>query len=330
MSRVAAAHPHFDAYLPTCSGAAGTVLDRAMLDFEGRRFLATTMRDTSRSPVRVYAGTQHGDAATRAASATAELVRLGAADRRWLVVGAPTGRGWVNHVLLRALEAFTDGDVACVASQFGATRSISAARSIKPAVTSLAALLAAIDAEPRLRNLPRIIVGESFGAWTLTSLLPDVARRPPAAVALVGTPGVARLDRKRALLADLAAAGTRIVRIERTDDPVVAFPGVSLAWRPTARWREADRRPWRPLATMRAALVAIDHATRWDKPDDLDASRHDYRRHLPAAAADLLGGVTEETLQSVRDTLLVRECAESSWAPCYGPAPCTPWPGPDA
>lgn len=318
----------FDAYLPTCSGAAGTILDRALLDFEGRRFLGSALVGTATAPIRVYAGTAHGDATERAARAVAELVRLGAAGRRRLVIGAPTGRGWVDHVLLRAIEAFTDGDVAAVASQFGTRRSVSSSGRLEAAVTSFVALLDAVERSPELQHVPRIVVGESFGAWTLARALQRIAERPPDALGLVGTPGVARLDDHEALLSSLEDAGVRLGRFERHDDPVVAFPGASLGWRPSARWRAADRRPWWPVLTLRRALAAIDRATRLEEPRTLDASRHDYRTELPAVAAALLGDVAPGRLAEVRSHLVALERDQSTWWRCYGPAPCVAWPGP--
>lgn len=320
----------FDEYLPTCSGAPGTPLDRAMLDFEGRRFLGSAMRGLARDPIRAYAGVAHGDARERARRAVDALVALGAGERSWLVVGAPTGRGWVDHVFLRAVEALVDGDVAAVASQFGADRSVSSTRQVVPAAESLRALLDAIAAEPALRGVRTVVFGESFGAWTITLLLDALAARRPAALGLVGVPGVARLERHRPALDALRGNGTTVVHLDHVDDPVVAFPGASLLWWPSARWRPAARQVWLPVLGAVRALRAIDVATRFDAPWVLDATRHDYRSELAPFAAELLGIDDRDRTRRIGDELVAAERSASTWRVAYGPAPHAPWPGPDA
>ncbi|MCW2927173.1 MAG: hypothetical protein JWM86_1141, partial [Thermoleophilia bacterium] len=213
----------FDEYLATCSGAAGTALDAGELDFEGRRFLGSTSRDLPIDPVRAYAGTRHGDPRERAARLVRELVRLGAARRSRLVLAAPTGRGWANHVLLRALEHLSGGDVSTACSQFGSERSTRSRGQLAASARSLLLLVDAVEAEPALRDVELFVVGESFGAWTMSTMLPDL--RVADGLLFAATPGVARLDARSGELAALDAASTRVVRLERPDDPVVAVPG---------------------------------------------------------------------------------------------------------
>lgn len=319
----------FDDYAPTCSGAPGSPLERAALDFEGRRFLATTMRGLAQDPIRVYAGVAHGDAHERARRAVEQLVALGAGDRSWLVVGAPTGRGWVDHVFLRAVEMHTDGDVASVASQFGADRSLSSSRLVVPAAESLRELLQAIAGEPALDPVGLVVFGESFGAWTLSLLFDELLAHRPAAIGFVGTPGVARLERHHASLDALRSRGTRVVRLEHADDPVVAFPGASLLWWPSPRWRPAATRRWLPVLGALRALRAVDRATRFVTPWKLGTTRHDYRPRLAALAADLLGFDERDRTAGISDQLMEAERSASTWRRSYGPAPHVPWPGPD-
>lgn len=319
----------FDEYLPTVSGGDGSLLDRAALDFEGRRFLGTATTGLRRSPVRVFAGAAHGDAAERARRAADELERLGAGARRWLVVGAPTGRGWLDHVLVRAVEQLVDGDVATVTSQFGASRSIASTKLVDDARASVAALLAEVVRRPVLCEARLVVVGESFGAWTIAGLLDELVRRPPHAVGLVALPGVAGIDVDDARLHRLRAAGTRVVRHERPDDPVVAFPGASLLWRPSAAWRAADQRRWLPVVTARRALRAIDAATRSDEPWHLRGSAHDYRHELVGVAAELLEVEPGVRVDEVQQSLDLLEAEHSSWRVAYGPAPHVAWRGPD-
>lgn len=320
----------FDEYLPTVSGAAGTSLDRARLDFEGRRFLATAEPGLAYNPIRVYAGAAHGDAPTRARLAADELERLDAGERRWLVVGAPTGRGWVDHVLACAVERLVDGDVATVASQFGTGRSIASTRLLAPARASMTALLDELERRPSLDGASLVIFGESFGAWTLAGMVDRLVRARPASVGLVAVPGIARLPVDDRRIASLLAGGATVVRLDRSEDPVVAFPGASLAWRPDPAWRAADGRRWLPMLTLRRALRAIDSATRFDEPWRLRASAHDYRHELAAVAAELVGVPDDPRVEAVQAELDRRERDDSSWRRTYGPAPHAAWPGADA
>lgn len=320
----------FDDYLPTVSGGRGSPLDRGSLDFEGRRFLGTASTGLARDAVRVFAGAAHGGAQERARLAADELERLGAGERAWLVVGAPTGRGWVDHVLVCALEELADGDVATVASQFGIARSIASTRLVAPARESLAALLHEVARRPSLRRPRLVVAGESFGAWTIAGLLDDLAALAPEAVGLVALPGVANVTGDDARLRRLRDAGTRVVRHERADDPVVAFPGASLAWRPSRAWGSADGRRWWPVVSARRALRAIDQATRTAEPWRLRTSAHDYRHELAAVAARLLDLPVDEHVASVQRALDRAEVESSSWRVAFGPAPLASWPGPDA
>ena len=315
-------------YLPTVSGAPGTALDAALLDFEGRRMLGSAMTGLPLDPIRVYAGVRHGDAQERAGALAAELVRLGAGDRQWLVLGAPTGRGWVNHVLVRALECFAEGDIAFAAAQFGTERSASSSGMLDAAAGSLRAIVEAVRALPELRRLQLLVVGESFGGWTIGELLGELLEEPPAGIGLVATPGVARLDRRHGShLTQLAAAGTRVVRLERANDPVVAIPGANLAWRPSRRWRAADERRWLPAVTLLRALRRIDEVTLLEEPSTLDLTIHDYRRDLPAVAADLLDVHDVARVARVAECVLTLEQERSTWYTAYGPEPLVSWPG---
>src|SRR5688500_10641765 len=86
----------WDDWSASVSGAPGTALDRSVLDWEGRRFLAgaagTGSFPCAIDPVRVFAGMRHADTpAERARLAVSDLERLGGLERRVLIVGSPTG-----------------------------------------------------------------------------------------------------------------------------------------------------------------------------------------------------------------------------------------------
>ena len=67
---------------------------------------------------------QQGDTPeARTQLALEELDRVGAWDRRYLVIYAVTGTGWVNPDGINSLEAVTDGDTTTVAVQYSAVPS---------------------------------------------------------------------------------------------------------------------------------------------------------------------------------------------------------------
>jgi len=71
------------------------------------------------TPIRVYVGrAQAEDPTARAEIALKELQRLGAFDRKILIVASPTGTGWLDPGGHEPLEIMHDGDIATVAVQY--------------------------------------------------------------------------------------------------------------------------------------------------------------------------------------------------------------------
>lgn len=113
---------------PLKPGSALSLLPWESLGHEGRkRVLASPGRDEvsaitgrpAKEPLRVYVGLN--SAATpddRAAVALAEMKRVGAFDRRILVITTPTGTGWIDPAAMAPLEVMHHGDVASVAVQY--------------------------------------------------------------------------------------------------------------------------------------------------------------------------------------------------------------------
>jgi len=299
----------WDAWLPTVSGEPGSPLDRSLLDWEGRRFLAGAagagISALGTPPVRVYAGVDHGSSAVeRADRAVDKLARLGGLERRLLVVCSPTGTGYVNTAALTAAELLSDGDCASVALQFGTARSTSSMGGLGAASASLRALLERLARHDRPART--VLWAESFGSWALLDALVRNDRHGLARVAdsviVVGVPGPALIDgAMRARLdaiagkgvvardgADLArepAHGTHVLLIH-DDDPVAHVPGTSIAWRPQRHTLRTGidttvparryRRGWLPVVTGLRARREIDDATRPGGPARL-RREHDYR-----------------------------------------------------
>ena len=109
-------------------GSSASLIDWKAMGQPGRDFVtlgpdaAAISAFTGRpalDPIRVYVGRANGDTPQeRADLALAELKRLGAFDRKILVVVSPTGTGWMDPGSHDPLEYMHDGDIATVAVQY--------------------------------------------------------------------------------------------------------------------------------------------------------------------------------------------------------------------
>lgn len=113
---------------PLKSGSAASLVDWQGLGATGRDRTkaapdaATIARISGRpakEPLRVYVGLNNAvDEAARADLALKELIRVGAFDRKLLVIATPTGTGWIDPASVAPLEFLWDGDVASVSVQY--------------------------------------------------------------------------------------------------------------------------------------------------------------------------------------------------------------------
>jgi uncharacterized membrane protein len=109
-------------------GSAASHVDWGAMGQPGRNFVldgpdaAAISAFTGRpamEPIRVYVGrAQAEDPMVRAEIALKELQRLGAFDRKILIVASPTGTGWLDPGGHEPLEIMHDGDIATVAVQY--------------------------------------------------------------------------------------------------------------------------------------------------------------------------------------------------------------------
>lgn len=110
------------------SGSAQSLVDWSLMGKPGRNFVAfgPTRADIeafnnrpAKDPLRIYVGlAQDNSAEDRADIAFNEMLRVGAFDRKVLVVASPTGTGWMDAASYDVLEYMHDGDVATVAAQY--------------------------------------------------------------------------------------------------------------------------------------------------------------------------------------------------------------------
>ena len=113
---------------PLHSGSAGSLLNWDELGRQGRRFVASTPTTGElerisplpvMEPLRVYVGLNSADSIEQRVNlALAEMLRVGAFERDYLVVITPTGTGWVDPGGIDSLEYLVSGNVASVAVQY--------------------------------------------------------------------------------------------------------------------------------------------------------------------------------------------------------------------
>ena len=162
------------------SGSAQSLTPWDTLGREGRYYVSNTMTPANieeitgapaQTPVRVYVGMQQGDTAqARTQLALQELDRVKAWDRKYLVIYAVTGTGWVNPDGINSLEAVTGGDVTTVAVQYSAVPSW-IGFVLDPATTQIQnrdtvdAVIAEWKARPADQRPELVLFGESLGAF---------------------------------------------------------------------------------------------------------------------------------------------------------------------
>lgn len=305
-----------DAYEPTTSW--GHVEG---LDFEGQRFLA----GTTPGAIRVFVGVRSAEnVGQRVDLAVAELQRLGAFERRRIVVCSATLRGYVNPIPLAAEELLSGGDVAHVTVQYHDKRTPYLWRKVPIAAQTHRLLLGRLQVALReLDDPPELVVyGESLGAWASQRVFQDeglegLERRGVRRALWVGTPYLSKFGRAlrgapgvlHLRTRDIRerdpedAAAARYVFLERLTDPVVLFPGVDLLWR---RYEQAGG-GWKPGISFLHGLVDLVKATRWTA-DEPASQGHDYRIELPLTVNVAYGhGRPREEVERIGQAVLQEE-----------------------
>lgn len=123
-------------------------------------------------PIRVYVGrAQHDTPQERATLALTELQRLGAFERKVLVIASPTGTGWLDPGSHDPLEYMHDGDIATVAVQYSYLQSpLALIFETRSGLDQAEATIRAVHGHwktlpPETR--PRLYIhGLSLGAWS--------------------------------------------------------------------------------------------------------------------------------------------------------------------
>jgi uncharacterized membrane protein len=315
-------------FLPTASGGEDSLVPLATLDREGRKFLGLAVRGDaiaevmgpgSRDPIRVYVGLESAPSPEeRVRLAMAELERLGAFDRRRILVACPSGAGFVTPVPIEAEEYMTRGDIASVAIQYNNQRSHRSIDKVPVGVLTTRLLVQAL--RERLERAPAdgrpdlVAYGESMGAWVAADVIVEGGLRlldelDVRRAVLVGVPyrAAERLRRLAEAEADLPetlgvfkTAGElaalpaaeqerlRYALVTHPEDPVANFTEWRLLWeRPTWLTKGPRRHPrvprkmrWMPGITYLHVLFDVKNGTSFTA--DFEAYAHDYRLGLPA------------------------------------------------
>ncbi|PRY26778.1 putative membrane protein [Aliiruegeria haliotis] len=162
-------------------GSPGSHVDWGAMGQPGRNFVvdgpdaAAISAFTGRAamnPIRVYVGRAQSESPqVRAELALQELIRLGAFDRKVLIVASPTGTGWLDPGGHEPMEFMHDGDVATVAVQYSYLQSpLALIFETQSGLEQATATMQAIyrhwttlppDARPRF-----YMHGISLGAWS--------------------------------------------------------------------------------------------------------------------------------------------------------------------
>ena len=268
---------------PRKTGSAESLVDWAAIGEPGRDYITSgpdtedIARFTGRAaldPIRVYVGRANGETPRgRAELALAELQRLGAFERKVLIVASPTGTGWMDPGAMDPVEYMHGGDIATVAVQYSYLQSplaliLETSSGLEQAMALQDVIHGYWKTLPR-ETRPRLYVhGLSLGAWSsmhatnLFRLLDDPVhgafwagppfpsafwnyvqnQRSPGSPWVLPTIGDGSLVRYASHTTDGsqgegAWGNMRIVFLQYSSDPVVFYDPASL-WRPPPWMRE--------------------------------------------------------------------------------------------
>ena len=320
-------------YLPTVSIGPDSLIPRETLDFEASRFLAGAEHGLAMDPIRVFVGVNSAPTVEeRAELAVRELARLGAFERRRIVVISATLRGYVNPIIPDAVEHFSRGDCACVVIQYYDKRTMLMPMKVGIAARTHRELLRQLVRHPGKAEVA--VYGESLGAWASQNVFREGGTAALDALGVsralwIGTPyfSLLRRDFERGKLPVDERVGTvkaselvdadpeeadrlRFVFLHRMTDPVVLFPGLELFWR-RPEWMPSSE--WRPGITFVQTLIDLINATNWTSALP-QALAHDYRTEGPLGVRLAFGhhDVPREEATRIADELIAQEVANGA------------------
>jgi uncharacterized membrane protein len=172
---------------PFVSGGPNSISPFHELGLQGRRFVtdvvtpelieSTLGEKAIAHPVRAYIGYNSEPlySTGRSELALEELSRLGAFDRKYLLLFSPTGTGWVDQTMIESAEIFARGDIATCCIQYGRSPSFLALQKVALGRQQFRQLLWGVTqrlAERDPADRPKVLVfGESLGAWSSSDVV---------------------------------------------------------------------------------------------------------------------------------------------------------------
>lgn len=339
------------------SGGPKSISPFEELGLQGRRFVhgvvtpdtieATLGEKAVAHPVRVYVGVESEPvyATARSEMALDEMERLGAFDRKYLLLLSPTGTGWVDHAVVDSAELLTRGDMATVCIQYGKAPSFLELQGVSLGRAQFRQLVWGV--KQRLRGVPEnerptiLVFGESLGAWTSSDItmhkglegfddygidralwfgLPGLAKWSRTGLREGRNPKmpdgtVAAFDRFEQYeeLTDEEREKLRAVIVDHDNDPIAQMSLRLAVKRPP--WLDGERgrgvpegMEWRPFITFSQVLVDAMNAM-VVVPGEFKSFGHDYRADTAQFVYHgyRLPAVTDEQFVSVQAALVERE-----------------------
>ena len=169
------------------SGGPNSISPFDELGLQGRRFVtdvvtpdlieSTLGEKAAAHPIRAYVGVNSEPLypSGRSEMMLDELERLGAFDRKYLLLISPTGTGWVDQTMIEAAEILTRGDIATACIQYGRGPSFLEVQKVHVGRSQFRGLLWGV--RERLRAVPEderptvLVFGESLGAWSSSDVM---------------------------------------------------------------------------------------------------------------------------------------------------------------
>jgi uncharacterized membrane protein len=272
-----------------------------------------------------------------------ELERLGAFDRKYLLLVSPTGTGWVDQTMIESMELLTRGDVATACIQYSRGPSFLEVQKVHLGRTQFRGLLWGV--RNRLLGMPEdkrprvFVFGESLGSWSSSDVLMHQGIEGFDHYGIdhalwFGLVGMAKWSKTgmRQGSTDLVPEGTvnafdnfeeymelteeerhklRAVVVDHDNDPIAAM---SFRWAvKQPPWLRGETRgrnvpegmDWVPLITFVQIMVDAMNAMR-TVPGKFHSYGHDYRGDTQqfVQAAFHLPATSEEQDKAVHDTLV--------------------------
>lgn len=169
------------------SGGPNSISPFEELGLQGRRFVTdvvapqeideTLGESGAMPPVRVYVGVESEPlyATGRSELALEEMERLGAFERKYLLLVSPTGTGWVDNTVVETAEILARGDIATVSIQYGKAPSFLEIQGVSLGRAQFRQLLWGVRQRligvPESRRPKVLVFGESLGAWASSDVI---------------------------------------------------------------------------------------------------------------------------------------------------------------